>query len=583
MQPTPTNSAGYQPNFHFALSASALKERLGNYQLTVEDICAGRFEVDLSLTSAISALEVSTEQVTSCQKLLEELLEWPQQPLWPVFTAKTNRFLNIWIQAYQDGLEFNIGLTLSSVIKFRAGAGTTNSESFHLYFMGLLAEATNSFNQHRLDYIESHERLSGLPNAILMRRDLQSAINKAEYLGYQSLGLMIVSFKISSSIADSYHTANPELISEIANIIQENQTDQYNLYQLDIAEFAIVRENLNNSIALELLAAKLQRAFELTIHINNKPCVLVPTIAYVYKNTLDTSADELYLQARRTLDDAIQMGKHVAIYTPDLDQSALEYSEFERSILEAFENSQFELYLQPIVDFPERLCTYAELLLRCKSENGDFIPPPTIIDVLYKQGFGGKFLRWLLNTACRMGNEINRAIGYTVQLSINLAADDLIDTELPHLLSQSLELWGLEAKYITLEITENGLLLDEELANKTIVQLANIGCTIALDDFGTGYSSMARLRSMPIDQIKIDQSFVRDIYKSDKDFEIVRAIILLAHSLGKTVIAEGVEDAESLGVLQKLFCKKIQGYYFSRPLTYKKFIEWIQEFQTNVH
>jgi len=583
MQSYRASSADYQHDFHVALSATALKKRLGNYRLTVEDICAGEFEIDLSNTRALSALEVSTELVTACQELLQELIEWPNQPLWPVFVAKTNHFLNIWIKAYQAGLEFNIGLTLSSVIKFKPDNGVSNSESFQLYLMGLIAEATNNFNQFRLDYIQNHDLHSGLPNARLMRRHLQSTIKKAENLGYQSLGLMIVSFKISSSIAESYHTANPELISEIAKIIQKNQPDQYNLYQLDIAEFAIVRENLNDSVALELLAAKLQRAFELTIHINNKPCALVPTIAYVYKNTLGTSADEIYLQARRTLDDALQIGKHVAIYTPDLDVRALEYTELERSILEAFENGRFELYLQPIVDFPEKLCTYAELLLRCKNENGDFIPPPTIIEVLYNQGFGGNFLRWLLSTSCRMGAEINRAIGYPVQLSINLAADDLIDTELPHLLSQSLELWGLEAKYITLEITENGLLLDEELANKTIIQLVNIGCTIALDDFGTGYSSMTRLRSMPIDLVKIDQSFVRDIYKSDKDFEIVRAIILLAHSLGKTVVAEGVEDAESLSVLKELFCKKIQGYYFSRPLTYKKFIEWIQEFQTNVH
>ncbi|MFA6179878.1 MAG: hypothetical protein WC696_09735, partial [Candidatus Methylopumilus sp.] len=174
MQSYRASSADYQHDFHVALSATALKKRLGNYRLTVEDICAGEFEIDLSNTHALSALEVSTELVTACQELLQELLEWPNQPLWPVFTAKTNRFLNIWIKAYQAGLEFNIGLTLSSVIKFKPDNGVSNSESFQLYFMGLIAEATNNFNQFRLDYIQNHDLHSGLPNARLMRRHLQS-------------------------------------------------------------------------------------------------------------------------------------------------------------------------------------------------------------------------------------------------------------------------------------------------------------------------------------------------------------------------------------------------------------------------
>ena len=572
---------GHADDFDFEFLADVLKSRLKDYQLSIDEICAGRFEIDMSHAQAISSMQVNSEAVANYQKLLTELLDWPPHPLWPELVAKINRFLRIWIQVYEDTIEFNIGLLLSGVIHFKTDAESDVSENFHLFFMGLVAEATNQFNQYRLSYVESHDPHSGLPNAKLMRQHLANIISTEKTDSYLPLGLMIVSFKISSTVTDGYHTTDPELIAEIAKLIQQNLSGKFSLYQVDIAEFAIVIPKLNDSITLDLLAAKLQRAFELTIHINNKPCALAPKIACVYRKTAIHSVDELYLQAKRTLEDVIISGKQVATYTPELDQRALDYAVLERSVLDAFESGRFELYLQPIIDLPEKICTYAELLLRCKNENGDFIPPPTVIDVIYKQGLGGRFLRWLLGTACRLGSEINHAIGYPVHLSLNLAANDLLDTEVPFLLSQSLDLWGLQGKYITLEITENGILQDEDLANKTINHLVSLGCSIALDDFGTGYSSMARLRTMPIDLVKIDQSFIRDIYRENKDFEIVRAIILLAHSLGKTVVAEGVEDEQSLKVLKELFCRKIQGYYFSRPLSYPNFIQWIQEFQPN--
>ncbi|HSH72979.1 MAG TPA: GGDEF domain-containing protein [Methylophilaceae bacterium] len=582
MQPDSGPMSDYPslPEYDFQLvwSDSTLADHLHQYQLTVGDIEAGTFAIDLSAASQLHVSEIVPEAIASCQKLLQDLLAWPEQLNWPDFVAQINRFLNNWIDAYQAGLSFEIGLALSGVIRFTVAADINKSDAFHLYCMSLLAEATNSYQQHLLDHAENHDRNSGLPNLHLLRNQMDTAIAENN----QPLGLIIVSFKITSSISHDYHSENPDLIRAISKLIRQNLPENYLLYQIGIAEFCIVLMNLNDAIKLELLAAKLQRAFELTIHVNDTPYALRPTIAGVYKKS-PTLFDELYLQARLTLDDALQASKHVAMYSPDLDERANIYAQLEHTILEAFENDRFELYLQPIIDLPEKLCSNAELLLRCKNTNGDFIPPPTIIDVLYKQGFGGRFLRWLLGTTCRMGSEIRKEIGYPVHLSINLAAEDLIDTELPHLLSQSLELWGLEAQYITIEVTENGLLLDEELANKTLQQLVNLGCTLALDDFGTGYSSMTRLRSMPFDLVKVDQSFVRDIHKSNQDFEIVRAIILLAHSLNKTVVAEGVEDADSLQVLKELYCKKIQGYYFSRPLDFKKFIEWINAFQSNMH
>jgi len=141
-------------------------------------------------------------------------------------------------------------------------------------------------------------------------------------------------------------------------------------------------------------------------------------------------------------------------------------------------------------------------------------------------------------------------------------------------------LWNIPAESLTIEITENDILVDEVKVSHVLDKIVQLGCKLALDDFGTGYSSMARLRNMPIDIVKIDQSFVRNISSSTQDRAIVKSIIKLAHSLGKEVIAEGVEDLACLNILKEMSCEKIQGYYYGKPMSFEEFIAWLDTFKT---
>ena len=167
-------------------------------------------------------------------------------------------------------------------------------------------------------------------------------------------------------------------------------------------------------------------------------------------------------------------------------------------------------------------------------------------------GKGKLFTRWLINSACRYAAELEYEHKLKVYLTINLRAEDLYDVELPHMLMQALALWKITPKNIVLEITETGMFESMKRTNLVINQLAANGFRLALDDFGTGFSSLSRLRTMPIDLIKIDQSFVRDITHSKDDFEIVKSIAMLANSLGKEVLAEGVEDKDCLDLIKKM-------------------------------
>jgi EAL domain-containing protein (putative c-di-GMP-specific phosphodiesterase class I) len=176
-----------------------------------------------------------------------------------------------------------------------------------------------------------------------------------------------------------------------------------------------------------------------------------------------------------------------------------------------------------------------------------------------------------------MASELTIAHAYDdIYLTFNLRAEDLYDAELPHLLSQALSLWKLDSQNIVLEITEEGILELNETSSAVINNLSLLGFKLALDDFGTGFSSLSRLRTMPIDLIKIDQSFIRNIAHSKDDLKIVESIASLAHSLGKEVLAEGIEDEESFALIQKISVQKCQGYLFAKPMAYDDFISWLQ-------
>jgi EAL domain-containing protein (putative c-di-GMP-specific phosphodiesterase class I) len=287
----------------------------------------------------------------------------------------------------------------------------------------------------------------------------------------------------------------------------------------------------------------------------------------------------LYDCSKLALENALFKQQHLVLYTDELKEQLSVQNELESKVLEAFASDSLTLFFQPIVNLKDSTCAGAELLLRWSEKAGYSVYPNITVEILNKVGKGKLFTRWLINSACRYAAELQFEHKLTLYLTINLRAEDLYDVELPHMLMQALALWKITAKNIILEITENGILEYNETTNSVINQLAENGFRLALDDFGTGFSSLSRLRTMPIDLIKIDQSFVRDITHSVDDFAIVKSIALLAKSLGKEVLAEGVEDQDCLDLIKRLEIDKCQGYYFAKPMPFEQFIAWAKQHQ----
>jgi len=202
----------------------------------------------------------------------------------------------------------------------------------------------------------------------------------------------------------------------------------------------------------------------------------------------------------------------------------------------------------PIVYKKKKKGVAMEVLLRCDEKFGHNNAPSYTIEVLNNAGNGKLFTRWLVNSTCRYAHELIEEKKINVYLTVNLRAEDLYDMELPSLFSNALSIWKLDPKHIILEITENGILEENDNTNAVINALSDLGFKFALDDFGTGFSSLTRLRTLPIYLITIDQSFVKNINNSIEDYKIVDSIATLAKSLGKDVLAEGVENEACLAV-----------------------------------
>ncbi|MGP1715866.1 MAG: EAL domain-containing protein [Methylophilus sp.] len=563
----------YQP-----LSVDALAARLMQFGLTPADVTRSPLELQQAQLTQIKTHLMTEPQANAAlvEQYLHALAQLGQRHDFYAFTEALNDLAVIWIDLYAEGVSITSVETLLSALCVPQWFSTSKTRALKHCLSHLLIESAARYDHTALEFARRHHQHSHLPNGRLLVEQLQQLL----IFSQTEAGLLLISFKLSSTMLDGHRHRMPEVAVEIIKRLQQNLPKDHTLFHLDSYEFAVLSPQLDHTVKLDLLSAKLRRPFEFTVNAKQQLFSVSPVIGGVCRDATHKKADDMLAQARLALEHADSTYQPFATYSEALSEHADANAQLRQDVLDAFENDRMALYLQPIVDTLSGQCMGAEALLRCRKANGEFIPPPVVIEVLYQQGLGNMFIRWLINTSCRLASTIKQKTRQPIFLSINLTADDLINRELPYLLAQALKLWGVEASIFTLEITENGLLVDEQTAVEIMREFTSMGCRMALDDFGTGYSSMSRLRNLPIDLVKIDQSFVRNVAHSAQDRAIVQGIITMAHGLGKKVVAEGVEDADCRAIIQSLQCEKIQGYYFSRPLPFEQFLAWVEVGQT---
>ena len=508
-------------------------------------------------------------------QLADALKNWQTCTSFSDFTSKINQLIFLWLNAIQDGASTQSILRYLSCFELRSIFGINQSSKLHCFLFELVAETAQQHHLLQLDYALNFDANTQLPHANQLLLDIENNSNNTHT--NLLIGVFSLRFLVAKNNPIFSHIIALSLSKKIAAILRQNIPSNHKLYFSGHLQFDLLIPTVNNNVQLNILAAKLSRVFEELIFLDTQSVLVTPFIGCALLNQSSKKIQNIFACSNLALESALASKQSLVMYSADLQIQLTKQNALEKRVLDAFASDSLTLFFQPIMDLKTSTCVGAELLLRWSESAGPSVYPSLTVEILNKVGKGKLFTRWLVNSACRYASELLREHQLNVYLTLNLRAEDLYDVELPHMLTQALALWAINPKDIILEVTEDGILEMNETTNSVIKQLAESGFRLALDDFGTGFSSLSRLRSMPIDLIKIDQSFVRNIEHSKDDLEIVKSIALLANSLGKEALAEGVEDLTCLNIIKKLNIHKCQGYYFAKPMPFEQFAVWAKQ------
>ena len=548
------------------ITAELMLSKLINYQLSPQHLFR-KIGVNSSKLNAL-------DSKPNVSKLQVKLKEWKRCNSINALSDSLNQLISVWLSAMQQGASLQDIVQMLRCFEIKSFTAS-NTAKFHCLLLDVLAETSLQQQNLTLNYLLNFDAETRLPNANQIISNIEKVVSITQNNEY--VGIFSIQLQLSKSNPIFSTSVNTRLNKTVAEVLQANVPLGNLIHANGNLRFDILFPNLSSDIKLNLQAAKLQRAFEHMLTVENQSVIATPYIGCAYALKADVIADKLLNCARLALETGLSNQHPFLIYSADLKTQLNSQNELENKVLEAFTSDSLTLYLQPIVNLKDAKCVGAELLLRMSEGSGFSIHPGTIVEVLNKLGRGKLFSRWLINSACRYAAELKYEHQLSLYLTINLRAEDLHDFELPHLLLQATALWKISPSDLVLEVTENGVLEHNQTTDSVIKGLASNGFKLALDDFGTGFSSLARLRSMPIAIIKIDQSFVRDITNSKDDYEIVKSIAALANSLGREVIAEGVEDQKCLDSIKKIKIHKCQGYFFAKPMPFETFIKWVKQ------
>jgi diguanylate cyclase len=441
--------------------------------------------------------------------------------------------------------------------------------------LGQLAGAINSMQtgiaerEQQLAHNALHDGLTGLPNRALVMERLGSAIAAERPVALLYLG--IENFRaINESIG-------PEGVEHLLQIIGEQLQLPLRpgdtVARLSGHEFLLLVHNAETDSAVAV-ADRLQRLLLRPQRIADHDISLDACVGIAAYPANGDSPSELVRRAAIAHQDATQMPGRLQVYEDGRDLAHQRQISLIRDLRHAARNGELLLHYQPKLDIRNGRVRQAEALLRWQHPQFGSVSPAEFIVLAERTGTIQILTAWVIEEAMRQLAEWGRR-GLHVQLSVNISADDLLSGDLAERVSDLLKTYRVPAEQLIFEITESAVMREPEHALKVLNGLRDCGISLSVDDFGTGYSSLAHLKRLPVQELKIDQSFVRNLDETSEDAVIVRSTIEMSHNLGLKVVAEGVEYAHSLRLLERWHCDTAQGYLISRPLNAVAFEAWI--------
>jgi diguanylate cyclase (GGDEF)-like protein len=474
----------------------------------------------------------------------------------------------------KDGTPFWNDLTIAPV---RNSAGDTT------HFVSIINDITERKQyEEQLERQINQDALTGLASRNLLQDRASMAIAFAARHS-RSVALLYIDIDHFKRINDSLgHTFGDAILVALARRLSAGMRERDTVSRIGGDDFVIVLSDLDSPQDVPLRAGQLLHDIALPIPLQDREISLSASIGVSMYPQDGDDYDTLLRNADAAMYRAKEAGRNTfRFYTADMNAQALRKLELEAHLRRALERDELLLHYQPLLHLATGDVTDAEALIRWRSSTGALVSPADFIPLAEETGLIVPIGQWVLRTACRQARQWQMQ-GLGLRMAVNLSARQFRDESLVLIVRQALEESGLPAHLLKLEITESAVMENAEQAARILSALKELGVGISVDDFGTGYSSLAYLRRFPIDQLKIDRSFVHDMMRHPDSASIVHSIIGLARNLRLQTVGEGVETQEQHDFLLKAGCDLMQGFLFSRPVPPLEFCELVQRHKTRM-
>ncbi|MCP4596600.1 EAL domain-containing protein [Neptuniibacter sp.] len=448
-----------------------------------------------------------------------------------------------------------------------------NSRGALLYYVGVFSDISHiKSTEDQLRHLALHDSLTGLPNRLSFNQKLDHAIKHADRI-QQNVAVLFLDLDRFKTINDSLgHPVGDSLLNEVATRLKSCLRNDDTIARLGGDEFTIIMEEIRIPEDAAKVAEKITEALSAPVEIEGHQFYITTSIGISLYPEDGESVTDLVKNADAAMYRAKEAGRNCyEFYSSELAATAVARLELEGELRQAIKNQEFSLHYQPQFNIQSGAIIGAEALIRWQHPERGLVPPDMFIPIAEETGLINQIGELALFKACRQLMNW-RSKGFNLpKVSVNVAGKQIISGQIINQVNDALATTGLSPESLEIELTETTLMQQTEKTIATLNQLRELGVTISIDDFGTGYSSLSYLKTLPIQTIKIDRSFVQDIPTDSNDVAITRAIIALSKTLQLSVIAEGLESEQQQTFLIKENCLQAQGFLFSRPLPSEQF------------
>ncbi len=575
-------------NFEHEAERKLLEEKIRQseerYRTIIEEMEEWYFETDL------------TGNITFFNDIFANVLGYSQKELTGLnfrsFIKKeeSDSVYRLFNQIYKTGES-----TKNFPYEFVRPDGTVTSAEFSIFpkwdkeakvvgFRGVGHDITERKRaEEKIQYLATHDALTGLPNRMMFSQLLNHAIQAARRYQRQ-FAVLFIDLDRFKTINDTMgHEAGDQLLQEIAMRLKQTLRAVDIIARLGGDEFVILIEELSDISQVEIVAGRILSAVIKPVSLLSEECRVTASIGIsVFPKD---AGDEQTLM--RNADLAMYLAKeegknNYQFYSVDIQSKSLELLSIETNLRFALERNELSLHYQAKVDFKTNTITGVEALLRWQNPSLGSVTPTQFIPVAEESGLIIPIGRWVLRTACSQNVAWQREGLPPICMAVNLSPRQLIDEFLIEDIKKALNDSGLAPNLLELEITESMVMHNPTRMIAVLAKIKSLGVRLAIDDFGTGYSSLAQIKHFPVDTLKVDRSFIRNIPRDAEDKAITEAIIAMGKTLSLTVVAEGVETIEQMNFLKEHSCDEMQGYYFSKPIVPEQFADLLRTHVSSV-